>query len=313
MEFKKYPSITNSYQAEFLEKVSLYNNETKWFVQEKVHGANFAIYSDGNEVKCAKRTSFVDCDERFYNHPTVMEKYAKSVMHIARRYGEVIVYGELCGGAYDGQYEGKMIQRGVQYCPHNDFLIFDIMANGEFMRFESVIEIARDYDLNICPVLISGPLEDCLKYPNEFPSIVPELFNLPIIANNICEGVVIRPNQSIFFGESRIILKNKNSIFSEKDERPIKLTQEFPEELQPILDEITPYINENRVLAVASKIGEVSINDFQKLMGLTIQDAIEEAGDIAYKKLEPILRKPVNKELQRHVIPLVRNYFGMPA
>lgn len=311
MEFRKYPSITNSYQQEFLENVHTYHGTGKWIVQEKVHGANFAIYANAEKIQAASRNGFIDPDDNFYSYSVPLSKYSHSVKLMASNLGEIIIYGELCGGNYNGERQGKMVQRGVQYCPENEFLIFDIVINDHFMVFDEVVNLACEYNLKLCPVLHHGTLGECIDYPNEFITKVPDIFGLSPIDGNICEGVVIRPNNNCWWGDHRIILKNKNSKFSEKDERPIKLTNEFPIELMSALEEILPYLNNNRIDSVASKLGELTIADFQKLIGLTIQDALQDAGDIKFNKLEPVYKKIVSRELTKRIIPMVREYFGI--
>lgn len=57
IEFKKYSSIENSFNREFLEYVvAQMPADLQYVVQEKVHGANTSFLCDGHEVKFAKRT-----------------------------------------------------------------------------------------------------------------------------------------------------------------------------------------------------------------------------------------------------------------
>ena len=69
MMFKKYNSIENAYRKEFIERVALTTiNSNDFVVQEKVHGANFSLITDGRDLKSAKRTSILEDTEKFYNH-----------------------------------------------------------------------------------------------------------------------------------------------------------------------------------------------------------------------------------------------------
>ncbi len=66
MEFKKYNSIENAYQKVVLEQIIIHGFEKETYVvQEKVHGANFSFFTDGKEVKIAKRTDFIEENEMF--------------------------------------------------------------------------------------------------------------------------------------------------------------------------------------------------------------------------------------------------------
>lgn len=51
IRFKKYSSIENSFDAEFMDKVRAeMPSDLKYVVQEKVHGANTSFLCDGNDV-----------------------------------------------------------------------------------------------------------------------------------------------------------------------------------------------------------------------------------------------------------------------
>lgn len=73
IEFKKYSSIENSFNREFLEYVvAQMPADLQYVVQEKVHGANTSFLCDGHEVKFAKRTSALVEDEKFYEYPELL-------------------------------------------------------------------------------------------------------------------------------------------------------------------------------------------------------------------------------------------------
>ena len=67
MNFKKYNSIENAYRKEFLERVAMATIHSNDFVvQEKVHGANFSLITDGVSVLTAKRTTILQDQDNFY-------------------------------------------------------------------------------------------------------------------------------------------------------------------------------------------------------------------------------------------------------
>jgi Rnl2 family RNA ligase len=108
IEFKKYSSIENSFNREFLEYVvAQMPADLQYVVQEKVHGANTSFLCDGHEVKFAKRTSALVEDEKFYEYPELLESYKERVLnlfvHIKSLYPAVkhiSVFGEMFGGSY---------------------------------------------------------------------------------------------------------------------------------------------------------------------------------------------------------------------
>ena len=83
IEFKKYSSIENSFNREFLEYVvAQMPADLQYVVQEKVHGANTSFLCDGHEVKFAKRTLALVEDEKFYEYPELLESYKERVLNL---------------------------------------------------------------------------------------------------------------------------------------------------------------------------------------------------------------------------------------
>ena len=275
MEFQKYPSITNSYSERFLDKIHSckYTHETKWYVTEKIHGANFSYWSDGQEVKVASRSQFVDTN--FMKASSAIEKYIDSAKYLSKslmnEYGNVehvVIFGELYGNG---------IQKGIQY-GEKDFIVFDvaIKRNSEdeltFLTLPSIEYFAEESGFEIVDPLYIGTLENCLKYPNDFDSKILD------IKDNICEGVVIKPIQNITFSSgTRVILKNKNDKWSEKQRvKTNNKPKNFTHELQP---QILEYITENRFNNLMSKLGGIeslTSKDFGKVLGMYSSDVIEE-------------------------------------
>jgi Rnl2 family RNA ligase len=110
---------------------------------------------------------------------------------------------------------------------------------------------------------------------------MPSKKDLPMIPNNFCEGIVIKPIQPLFLGNgSRVILKNKNEEFCENhggnSVKEVKPKKEISAVVQKLMKEGTKYINDNRLRAVISKIGEIGEKDFGKLNGLFIKDVVED-------------------------------------
>lgn len=76
MSFKKYTSIENSFNCEFMERViTEMPTDLQYVIQEKVHGANTSFLCDGLQVHFAKRTFVFSEDEKFYDYPGLLEIY----------------------------------------------------------------------------------------------------------------------------------------------------------------------------------------------------------------------------------------------
>lgn len=325
MKFKKYPSITNSYDQKFIDKIKEYGfGEEIYFIAEKVHGANFSIYYDGERFRIASRQKFLADDCNFYGCqkllPDLKEKIT-TVFNDSSIIEEIIVFGELCGGSYNHPdvkpcRDAKKVQGHVWYHPDNIFYIFDIKINDRYLQELDFMCMCSHVEFFYAETLFTGSLEECLTFNNTYYTHIPDNFDLPEIENNICEGNIIKPVIPLFFpnGE-RVILKNKNEKFKEvkriKDPgKKIELSVRANILLVILLEHIT----ENRLNNVVSKMGEVSIKDFGIVMKEFSHDIIEEFMSTAFNKdemeyLEAFEQKKLRKSMNRDAANLVRNYF----
>ena len=135
LEFKKYSSIENSFNREFMERiVAEMPTDLEYVVQEKVHGANTSFLCDGENVRFAKRTSMLETEEMFYDYPELLERYKDKVVALAKdvlsRYEDVRsvnVFGEMFGGTYphkDVQPNRKLSLIQKRVCQNRHILFF---------------------------------------------------------------------------------------------------------------------------------------------------------------------------------------------
>lgn len=340
IEFKKYSSIENSFNREFMENVvAQVPPDMAWVVQEKVHGANTSFLCDGCEVKFAKRTSLLADDEKFYDFQELLDHYKERVINLfnavkGKRPGTtaISVFGEMFGGLYphnEVKRNPKMslIQKGVCYCPEHEFYGFDIYvfteSEGQYLPVDEVNELFETNGFFYAKTLFRGSLNECLKQPNAFQSKIAEWLGLPAIDENICEGVVIRPVEPCYLRNgSRVIIKNKNECFAEKKsgKKRNKLFAEpvsFSDALKSLILEAETYVNENRLANVVSHIGEVHFpKDFGKVMGLLSKDVLadflkEYCGE--FGALDKCEQKTFNKEVNRFCSALVKQVYMSQA
>lgn len=328
MEFRKYNSIENTYQKTVLEQIIKHEFDTvEYVVQEKVHGANFAFYTNGIQVKIAKRSDFIEENDTFYNAQKVAENYHEKVKSLFYEVKElfpntqfITVFGELFGGHYNHPevptVKGAIkVQKGIDYSPENDFYAFDIKVdNLHYLNVEVANELFKKLDFFYAKTLFKGSLEDCLRYPNEFNTLIPEWIGLPKLENNITEGVIIRPVETLFFHNgSRILLKNKNEKWSEKKTPETKVKDfEFNEETQKVWNQLACYVTSTRLYNVLSKIGEFSPKITGKLIGLFSQDILadflkEHKND--FESLEKGEQRLLTKRLNTKVSQTVKEEF----
>ena len=335
--FHGYPSIENSYQKGFIDKIKErgYGN-IQYMVSEKIHGANTQLtyrFDDGI-FKIGGRTKFLQEDESFYNAQTVIERFEPQLRIIAEFlrkklsiYGlnatSVSMFGELFGGSYPHNdvpldKTAHRVQKGVFYSPHNEWLAFDIgytLAGSDKMIFFSGSEFfdcCYFAGIPMVPIIkVASNLDDALTVKNDGASQVYLRYHLPKIDDNIMEGVVIRPYyQDIWFGDTRLIIKNKNEKFKEKSRmKKLDVPKEVPEVVKKAQEEISQYINLNRVHAVLSKLGEADAKDIGKVIMMVSQDILQEYQKEydTFKNIEKKDEKMVTKFMNSEVAKLVRD------
>lgn len=327
MEFKKYHSIENSYRKRFIDKiVEEGHSGLEYVVQEKIHGANFSFWMDQAKTECAKRSAFVKEGEGFFDFQDVKKKYYQNMRDLFQSfYNEgasvVAVFGELYGGEYPHpdipKNNQKAIQKGVYYAPYQDFIAFDLKLDGLYMSVDFANEVFEKFGIPYVKTLFRGSLDDCLAYDNEYQTTISKEHDLPEIEGNVCEGNVIRPVDPVFmWSGERLILKNKNEKFTEKQKQKPKGKQKkqvnISAEAKGAIDLASQYITENRLRNVLSKFGEVGQKDFGKVMGLFTQDIIEDFmkdNEDMLESLEKKERKMVTKSVGQNAAKLLRSNF----
>ena len=339
--FKKYNSIENVFDKEFIERIIIEGADQQEFVvQEKVHGANVCIVTDGATVSFGKRTGFVEADEIFYDYGELLERYNSQIVSlfsmVSESYADVktlTVFGEMFGGKYlhpDVKNNPKtmLIQKGVYYCPHHEFYAFDLYltndATGRFLNVDGANAFFERAGFFYARTLFRGTFNECLQYPNDSPSRIAGWLGLPPLDDNICEGVVIRPvSPTYLHNGARVLLKSKNARFAEKNlakKHPPKPYAEpsYSEDLNFLLPLAEDYVTENRLSNVVSKIGQISVpKDTGKLIGSFSKDILEDflkEHSLEYAELE----KSEHRIFNRHVNALATNlikkvYFQIPV
>ncbi|MGG1924054.1 RNA ligase, Rnl2 family [Chryseobacterium sp. NRRL B-14798] len=330
MIFKTYNAIENAYQARVIEQIRMQGfGDEIFIVQEKVHGANFSFFTDGKEIKIAKRTAFIEKDEKFFNAHQVLERYRNNVIEVFQKVKTihpdvetVVIYGELFGGGYqhkevESVKDAVKVQKGIEYAPYNEFYAFDIKLNGvTYLDTELVNQIFEDTGFFYAKILFQGSLEEALKFPNVFNSYIPAWLGLPELENNRCEGTIVKTLRTKYFGNgARIILKNKNEKWAEKAKmvkkqaKTVQKQVHFSEKAQEIWEEIQQYATANRLNNVVSKIGEFEPKMIGKVIGLFAQDILEDFDKdfpAAFMAIEKEEQKRINKKLNSLVIDFIK-------
>ncbi len=292
--FKKYNSIENSYQTDFLDRIKGHGFwDDEYIVQEKVHGSNLCFWTtDGLNFIAAKRTENIAVDELFYNHDRILGEHQEQFVSIWKTLKTQIddleqmsIFGEIIGGDYPHpditpDKQAIMVQKGIYYSPSNHFYAFDILINNErYLDVDVVNDLFEQEHLLHARTLFRGNITDCLDYPNNAQSVIPEQLLLPPLEHNICEGVVIRPTQTRYFNNgTRVILKNKNETWSENRQfyKSINKSEPLSDQVLKLQEAIQTYVTDNRLSNVLSKIGPVTASEFGKVLGMFSKDIVND-------------------------------------
>jgi Rnl2 family RNA ligase len=326
--FRKYNSIENSFQKDFIDKIIDEDYHKQDFVvQEKAHGANLSFWTtDGIQFQTGKRTGILDKDENFYNFQDVRAKNLQKLQDIWKDLSDLIeglsqltIFGELIGGDYKHPdvakvKNSKKTQKGIYYCPSNEFYAFDILINNEYyLNVDQSNALFAKHKLAYAKTLFRGNLEDCLKYPNDKDSVIYKQFGLPQIESNVMEGVVIKPVEPCFLKNgSRVIIKNKNEKWEEKAKRPkrVRKEKEISASVALLQERILEYVTDNRMSNVISKIGPPTMKDMGKILGIFANDVLEdfmkEHGN-EMEKLDKNEQKMVTKVINKPAVDLVKD------
>lgn len=316
-KFVKYSKIENAYQEKYLEIIrNTVPAQEQWCVQEKIHGSNFSFWIDSDlNIRCAKRSGFINDGENFFGYQEVLEKYKDALTEHADRVfsrgsnitniTDIVIYGELYGNG---------VQSGVFYSNKKNFIAFDIgykLAGIDRMVFVTLADVG----IPSIETLFIGSLDECLAFSPSFNSRISE----KEFANdneNLCEGVVIRPYYLDYYDSAgnRMILKHKNASFSEKRKNTNpKKKVEFTDEQQRVYERISEYITDARVNNVVSKMSYHEMS-FGKILKDTIEDAFEDyEGDHGISPVNEFTDrddwKVIGKQVQNDVTLVVRPVF----
>lgn len=205
----------------------------RFVVQEKVRGKPACLYCDGRQVALGVDGAWLTGGGGLYNYGEMLDRYRRSLMglytHLRHVYGRVdylLVYGEMFGGDYPHpevlpDMSSVTLRRGVYYAPSHEFYAFDIYtALGDGGRYLSVSvcnNLLHNAGFFYARTLFQGALDDCMMHTDAFPTHIPEWLELPPLRNNICAGIVVRPETPLYLPDGdRVLLKSENVRFCKR-------------------------------------------------------------------------------------------------
>lgn len=270
-KFVKYTSIENHYQEGFLARCP--QEDIWWCMTEKIHGANFQVYYDGENFLIGSRNRFIG-NENFNNIQALVEAIRPNIELLKKRTQlPITLYGEVYG---DG------IQKGVKYSKTKRIRFFDLKIGTQYVPYFLAEYWMNMHGLPNVPVINTfyGNVGDAvMKADTRFNSIIADLDNDGYVGleENIVEGVVIKPygaEMRTIKGD-RVIIKKKNEEFFEKKQMPKGKPDRFVDYSKDS-EALAVYMNENRFDSVFSKDNYQKEN-FGDFIKAYVQDVIEDA------------------------------------
>ncbi|WP_026411040.1 RNA ligase family protein [Actinomadura oligospora] len=200
-----------------------------WVAEEKVHGAQLVLLSDGRTTRAASRRGPLDEDqlETFFGAVRLWPVLATAAAAVARAAGQdVTLYGELAGGGYPHPRTPPVqnitpVQTGVWYSPDLVWLAFDgavsTPSGPHWMSRAELADLLAAVGLECVPLVAQGPRQKLRELPVDFPTLVPGRFGLPELPGNRAEGYVLKPAGPWNTSERgpRPVLKVKHPDFAE--------------------------------------------------------------------------------------------------
>lgn len=287
-KFKKYTSIENHYQEGFIMRCP--EGNYIWCITEKIHGANFQVYFDGENFLIGSRNRFLNTTDSFYGLQDLVENIKHRIIDFYQEYAydrpfELVLFGEVYG---DG------IQKGIRYCKDHKIRFFDMKINGEYVPYKSAVEVFERYELPYIPVkkLEFGRIYNVVRAADtRFNSTIAE-GEYADLKENLCEGVVIKPYEVELKSQKgdRVIIKKKNEEFFEKSHTPkAKVKDDRFVDYKADEDAVMVYINQNRFDSVFSKDQYIKTN-FGDFIKAYTDDVVEDAAkdNVEFKNIKNI-------------------------
>lgn len=164
----------------------VYRNEAVEFLQdmpwqftEKIDGTNIRIMWDGHKITYGGRTERANIPAHLMNKLIELFGNEETEQLFEQIFGEkeVIFFGE--------GYGAKIQGCGGLYRSDVSFILFDVMINGNYQSREMVETAAKQFNLEVVPIIFEGTLDEGVEYVKTKP--------MSTIGKAPMEGLVGRP------------------------------------------------------------------------------------------------------------------------
>jgi Rnl2 family RNA ligase len=218
------------------------------------------------------------------------------------------------------------VQSEILYSPDLQFYFFDIAVENKlthekvYLDYWEASRVWSDVGVLWAQPLLIGSFTEVLDCSVDFPTTLPAMMGLPQLADNVAEGVVIKPLIEVSLSSSggggkggrqrRAIVKRKAERFLEKVATyNAGLSQSYKGGVKDSQDTtvfncLLSLLNANRLAAVRSKVGpKVSASTLTPLLLQDIMSSAEEDETVwvAWNHLTDAQRDVVNQRLSHRV------------
>lgn len=165
-------------EGEYRSKEVEFCKDLTWQFTEKIDGTNIRVMWDGHKVTYGGRTERASIPAHLMNKLIELFGSEETEQLFEQIFGEkeVIFFGE----GY-----GIKIQNGGLYRPDVSFILFDVMINGNCQDRAMVEQTAKQFGLEIVPIVLEGTLQEGVDYVKSKPKST--------IGTAPMEGLVGRP------------------------------------------------------------------------------------------------------------------------
>jgi len=178
-----------------------YLKYNEWQFTEKVDGTNIRVMFDGETLTFGGRTDRAQIPAFLVNR--LNERFLPQIDLFKEHFPEGVCF-------YSEGYGAKIQKGGGNYRPDQDIVLFDIKIGGWWLKREDVESIAEIFNLDVVPIVGSGPLWKMVVWAKDgFDSQW---------GSFIAEGIVARPTIELKARNGgRIITKLKYKDFKREE------------------------------------------------------------------------------------------------
>ena len=209
---EKYPDIEYTYRTRYINQCLSDYRSDDFIVQERVRGNRLDFHLDHDKLEISGYKAEQDIQD------TLIPMLNKLLGGISFA-NSITLYGKVIGGKYPHpnviSARTKNLKSGVYYHPDVAYIAYDLKINNKFINQNTFYDLMEYSGIPCIPELTRGKLEDCLCYPANYLTNIPEIYGLPEIKGNESNGYIIKGVEPIYDEYNQIVLiqeKNLNLI-----------------------------------------------------------------------------------------------------